>query len=72
MVFLNRLAIFKNLNKNPLNQTFTDDNEKRLFKHYGMLTSKTLVHESFGHIKMIFDKKYRIISPSKFFNTKKN
>ena len=71
VVFLNRLAVFKNLNKNPLNQTFTNDNEKRLFKHYGMLTSKTLVHESFGHFKMTFDKKDRTISPSKFFNTKK-
>ena len=36
-----------------------------------MLASKTLMHESFGHNKMIFNKKEKTISPSKFFNRNK-
>ena len=71
IIFLNRLAIFNNLDKELIDKPFKNDNEKKVFKHYGMLTSKTLMHESFGHNKMIFDKKDRTISPSKFFNKNK-
>ena len=45
--------------------------KKKIFKHYGILASKALIHESLCHIKMTFDKNGRTISPSKFFNTKK-
>ena len=71
IIFLNCLSIFKNLDKDLLNKAYNDEKQKRIFKHYGMLASKTLIHESFCHIKMTFDKKDRTISPSKFFNTKK-
>ena len=71
VVFINRLAIFKNLKISPSKEKYKDDNEKRVFKHYGMLASKTLMHESFCHNKILFDKKERVISPSQFYNRKK-
>ena len=71
ITFLNRLTIFKSLKKNPSLETYKNESEKRIFKHNGMLASKTLMHESFGHNKMIFNKKDKTISPSKFFDRKK-
>ena len=71
IIFLNRCVIFKDLEKDPVSDIYENDNEKKLFKHFGMLASKTLMHESFCHNKILFDKKHRIVSPSKFFNTEK-
>ena len=71
IIFINRLAIFKNLNKNPSKDKYQDDKEKKIFKHYGMLSSKTIMHESFCHNKILFGKKERVISPSQFYNRKK-
>ena len=71
MVFINRHFTFKNLKKDPIKDEYKNEDEKRLFKHYGMLASKTLMHESFGHNKRIFNKKERIISPLRFFNRNK-
>ena len=36
-----------------------------------MLSSKTIMHESFCHNKILFGKKERVISPSQFYNRKK-
>ena len=36
-----------------------------------MLASKTIMYESFRHNKIIFDKKDKIISPSRFYNKQK-
>ena len=71
VIFLNRLVIFKNFKKDPFKDTYKNDNEKKIFKHYGMLASKTIMHESFGHNKIIFDKKDKIVSPSRFYNKQK-
>ena len=37
-----------------------------------MLASKTLMHESFGHNKILFSKKDRLVSPLRFYNKKKS
>ena len=71
IIFLNRLAIFKNIDKNPSKDKYQNENEKRIFKHYGMLSSKTLMHESFCHNKILYGKKERAISPLQFFNREK-
>ena len=71
IIFLNRCAIYKDSEKDPVIDTYKNDDEKKLFKHFGVLASKTLMHESFCHNKILFDKKHRIVSPSKFYNTEK-
>ena len=71
MIFINRVDIFKNLKISPSKEKYKDNNEKRIFMHYGMLVSKILMHESFCHNKILFDKKERVISPSQFYNRKK-
>ena len=36
-----------------------------------MLASKTLMHESFGHNKILFNKKNRLVSLLRFYNKQK-
>ena len=71
IIFLNRLAILDKYKIDLAKDTYKNNKEKRLFKHFAMLTAKIIMHESFGHNKMIFNQKKRLASPSRFFNRNK-
>ena len=71
VIFLNRLAILKNLEKDAANDENISVEEKRVFKHYAILSAKTIMHESFGHNKRIYNNKNKITSPSRFYNKEK-
>ena len=65
------MFFFKNLKKDPVIDNFENDNEKKLFKHFGILVSITLIHVLFGSNEILFDKENKFISPQKFFDKQK-
>jgi len=71
VIFLNRLSIFKNLKKDAANDEYICVEEKRVFKHYAILSAKTIMYESFGHNKKIYNNENNIASPSRFYNKEK-
>ena len=71
IIFLNRSVNLKNLKKDPVADIFENDYEKKLFKHYGMLVSKSLMHELFLNKEILLDKKDRVISQSEFNHIQK-
>ena len=71
VIFLNRKIILKNFNKDPSNYAYQNGVEEKLFKHYSVRVSKTMMHESFARDKIIFNKSNAIKSPLKFYNRQK-
>ena len=71
VVFLNRKILFKNFHRNTIDSIYEDEVEEKIFKHYSVRVSKTIIHESFAHIKFIYDTGIGNASPVKFFNRNK-
>ena len=71
VIFLNRFAMLKNLKRDAANDEYISVEEKRVFKHYAILSAKTIMHESFEHYKRIYNNKNNIVSPSRFYNKEK-
>ena len=65
-VFLNQSTILKDYEGNP----WKDLNQKNA-KKYAIRASKCLMHESFGHNKLLYQQKNVIESPRHFYNKNK-
>ena len=66
-IFLNKSTVLENYQGNPIEE----DNNIKAVKHYATRSSKFFMHESFGHIKFIYQKKEAPSSPGYFYNKDK-
>ena len=71
IIFLNREILLKNFEMNPKQCVYKNSEEEKIFKHYSMRVSKTMMHEIFAHFKIYYDKSKGIGSPLKFYNRNK-
>ena len=67
IIFMNKLVVLNNFKGNPIN----NDNNTRDVKHYAIRTAKFFMHETFGHVKFIYQKKIGPSSPRHFYNKEK-
>lgn len=70
VIFLNRCLLLKGFQKDPHICQYKKD-EAKLFKHYSIRISKTIMHEGFGHNKINYNHNEKVDSPSKFYNRNK-
>ena len=67
IIFLNKFVVLNNFKGNPIK----NDNNTRDVKHYAIRTTKFFMHETFGHVKFIYQKKIGPSSPRHFYNKEK-
>lgn len=67
IIFLNKYVILNNYNGNPIK----NDKNTKVVKHYATRVSKFFMHETFGHIKFIYQHRIGPSSPRYFFNKNK-
>ena len=67
IIFLNKLVLLNNYKGNPIKN---DINYKEV-KHYATRAAKFFMHETFGHIKFIYQKEIGHSSPRYFYNKDK-
>ena len=68
IIFLNKLVVLNNYKVDPIKN---DDNTKEV-KHYASRTAKFFMHETFGHIKFIYQNEIGPSSPRHFYNKDKH
>ena len=66
-IFINKFTVLDNYKGDPL----LKDSNIKVVKHYAMKTSKVMMHESFGHNKLLYGQSKPIDSPRIFFNKEK-
>ena len=64
---MNKSTVLENYQGNPIEE----DNNIKAVKHYATRSSIFFMHESFGHIKFIYQKKEAPSSPGYFYNKDK-
>ena len=66
-IFINKLTVLDNYEGDPQSK----DSNIKVVKHYAMKTSKVIMHECFGHNKLLYGQSNAIDSPRNFFNKEK-
>ena len=72
IIFINTLLSLDGNKNNPISHEYTNIDEERDNKNYGMRVSKVMMHESFCHNKFIFEYKNGDESPCNFYNIEMN
>ena len=72
IIFINTLLSLDGNKNNPISYEYTNIDEERDNKNYGMRVSKVMMHESFCHNKFIFEYKNGDESPCNFYNIEMN
>jgi len=66
-IFINKFTVLDKYKGDPQ----LKDSNMKVVKHYAMKTSKVMMHECFGHNKLLYGQSKAIDSPRYFFNKEK-
>ena len=72
IIFINTLLSLDGNKTDPISHEYTNNDEERENKNFGMKASKVMMHESFCHNKFIFEYTNGDQSPCNFYNKEMN
>ena len=72
IIFINTLLSLDGNKTDPITYEYTNNDEERENKNFGMRASKVMMHESFCHNKFIFEYTNGEQSPCNFYNKEMN
>jgi len=72
IIFINTLLSLDGIKTDPISYEYTNNDEEKVNKNFGMRVSKVMMHESFCHNKFIFEYTNAVQSPCNFYNKEMN